>query len=801
MKRVKILVSIVQIRPGKSGGIGTYVKNIAIQLAKCPDVELHIAGTFFNHKHFCGIAEENCLNHLLARPDMYAADLTDLIGELQPDFVFYPVCGEPTPKIGHVKYITCIADLQHKAYPEYFTQGDIEARDKAFQHAISCSDHIITLSEYSKNDICATYEIDSDRVSIVSPALDDAFIDVDVDVISTRFDLPEKYLFYPANYWLHKNHDSLFKAIALLKTKGFSIPLLMTGELSDNREDLKVLVEKLGIDDLIKPLGYLEAYELKYIMKNAEIMVFPSLFEGFGIPILEALQCGVPVCCSNVTSIPEVGGDAVEYFDPRNISSIADSIERILINEEYRQSIAKKEKAQVEKFSYKKSARDLINAYKAVSPSPQERLALDGPLVTVVTPSYNQGCFIERTVKSVLGQSYRNIEYFIEDGGSTDGTVTVLEKYADKLTFVSEADNGQTHAINKGMKKSSGEYLCYLNSDDTLEPDGIATMVAVLEADDAIDVVYCDADYIDKDDAILGNYETHPWNFENFKGHCYICQPATLWRRSTFDKYGYFDENCNYIMDYEFWLRIAKEGGQLSYLNVKTANSRVYEETKTSAGRAYIFKEIFKISKEYFGSTHPTWRYSYFMYLLQEKYELRFRFLSPTNRSRISTIFALLGKPKLLFTSIVNEIPLTALTVSIRRRFRALSLMKKPSLAGIKKGKRKPVVVEGVEGLYADGLVSDYLQVSYSAPKAVNLIMMDGDSHSKQALEILIDGQKSQHDVEVGHFELRIPVPSGYINSISIESMSPAQCLQSNRQYAFLLQYTNLFSDLEVRWS
>ena len=243
----------------------------------------------------------------------------------------------------------------------------------------------------------------------------------------------------------------------------------------------------------------------------------------------------------------------------------------------------------------------------------------DKPLVTIVTPSLNQGEFIEETIKSVLCQTYNDIEYIVMDGGSVDNTIKILEKYAKNIIWVSEPDQGQTDAINKGLKRSAGEYFCYLNSDDTLEKDAIKDMVTYLETHPESSLVYGDADYIDENSDVITTYDTYEWNFKKLKERCFICQPATLLRKKTIEDFGYFDESLHYIMDYEYWLRIAKNGGVISYLPKKLANSRLYENTKTMSCRGKVFDEVFAVTGEMFGETSYQWYKAYALYLATEK--------------------------------------------------------------------------------------------------------------------------------------------------------------------------------------
>lgn len=185
------------------------------------------------------------------------------------------------------------------------------------------------------------------------------------------------------------------------------------------------------------------------------------------------------------------------------------------------------------------------------------------PLVSIITPSFNQGKFLEQTITSVLDQDYPNIEYIVMDGGSTDNSVQILKKHANKLTFFSQKDRGQSDAINKGLKLARGEIVAWINSDDFYLPGTIKSAVEILTQNDKI-FVYGKGHHVDENGIFLEEYPTEPFSLKRLAETCFICQPATFWRREVFDSVGYLDENLHFAMDYEYWIRIAKFYGELT---------------------------------------------------------------------------------------------------------------------------------------------------------------------------------------------------------------------------------------------
>ncbi len=227
-------------------------------------------------------------------------------------------------------------------------------------------------------------------------------------------------------------------------------------------------------------------------------------------------------------------------------------------------------------------------------------------LVSIVTPSFNQGKYLRRTIDSVLAQTYPHIEYLVMDGGSTDNSVAILESYGSAFHWESTPDRGQTHAINKGLAQVSGNILAYLNSDDVLFPSTIEKVVSHFEENPNWDMVFGRADYIDESDCFLGEYATRPFNLDLLAENCFICQPAAFWRRRVVEKIGPFDESLKFCMDYEYWIRMADAGFHLEYVEDKLAASRMYPQTKTASCRKEIYRESIAICRNYFGSVSPT---------------------------------------------------------------------------------------------------------------------------------------------------------------------------------------------------
>ena len=232
-------------------------------------------------------------------------------------------------------------------------------------------------------------------------------------------------------------------------------------------------------------------------------------------------------------------------------------------------------------------------------------------LVSIVTPSFNQGQFIERTILSVKNQNYDNIEHIIFDNNSNDQTPRILNKYKDSIIYKIEADRGQSDAINKGFKSAKGDIIGWLNSDDIYHPNILKSVVEYFINNPSVVALYGDANHIDVNDKQINYYDTEDWNTERLKEVCFICQPSLFFRREIFSNVGYLNENLHFCMDYEFWIRFAKHNLYVHKMSLLIAGSRLYAENKTLGSRLKVHIEINDMLREHYELTPEKWIFNY----------------------------------------------------------------------------------------------------------------------------------------------------------------------------------------------
>lgn len=273
--------------------------------------------------------------------------------QLKFDLLFYPFT-EPVFHQKNIPTVAIIYDLQYLTYPSFFEFEDLLNRKYTVQHACQKSTALVAISEYSRKRTLETQNIAQEKIKTIpiclSQRLESCLTSED---ILEKYNLQaQKYFIYPANFWKHKNHEMLIVAFQLFINKvGEDVKLVLTGAPCERQSFLKEVIFRKNLESSILFLDYVSNDELAILMRNSLALVFPSLYEGFGMPVVEAMALGVPVLSSNTTSLPEVAGDAALLFDPTDLDSMVNALLLVFHNASLGASMIEKGYQQAHQFS------------------------------------------------------------------------------------------------------------------------------------------------------------------------------------------------------------------------------------------------------------------------------------------------------------------------------------------------------------------------------------------------------------------------------------------------------------------
>lgn len=250
-----------------------------------------------------------------------------------------------------------------------------------------------------------------------------------------------------------------------------------------------------------------------------------------------------------------------------------------------------------------------------------DRVLRDPPKISVITPSYNQGGVLEQCIRSVLEQNYPRLEYIVVDGGSSDESLSIIKKYERHITqWISEPDDGQSDAINKGFRSASGDLVAWLNSDDYYLPGALVTVAEAWRRSPGAPFYFGDGWRVSEaGEQISGFVPDGQVCFDRAAlifGLNYILQPATFIDRGHLMQIGYLDQSLRYGMDTDLWIRLSAQGAPFA-ISSRLAASREYENTKTATGSFERIEELRRIAEKYSGATMTPGVLLYFLHTLR----------------------------------------------------------------------------------------------------------------------------------------------------------------------------------------
>jgi glycosyltransferase involved in cell wall biosynthesis len=268
--------------------------------------------------------------------------------------------------------VYCVFDLQHRHFPGFFPLWQRLARDHLMSQGCRKASATVAISEWTKRDVAQQYRVNPEKIHVIRippptvayPAVSDTA----KEQVVRKFALPRGFALYPAQTWPHKNHLRLVDAVQKLRReRNLEIPVICTGLQNNHAPRILARIRELKLESLVRFLGFVSPTELCCLYRLADCLVFPSIFEGGGLPVLEAFREGTPVACSAATSLPEYAGGAALLFDPLSIESIAGALAAMFTDDSLREKLRNAGRKRVERFSWKDTAKQYRAVYRKLS--------------------------------------------------------------------------------------------------------------------------------------------------------------------------------------------------------------------------------------------------------------------------------------------------------------------------------------------------------------------------------------------------------------------------------------------------
>lgn len=337
-------INAITFVPGKIGGMETYVRNLVDRIQRDDTGNSYL---LLCDRRFAGefpvVGDNLRMQHIdYARPSLnwfMRGVLRNTLNmdilkremrKIEVDFIHHPFT-VLTPLGTGIPSVLTFWDMQHEFFPEFFDRLEIQRRRRSYRASALEAKRIIVSAAFTRDCLVERYNVPSEKIEVIHTGYGPQYRVLDDQEKLARFrkeyGLSRPFLYYPAATWPHKNHRNLLAAMKILVDRHrFEGELVLTGIAMQSHGDMLAEIDRLGLKDRVRVLGYLTAEELPFLYNLARMLVFPSLFEGFGIPLVEAMACGCPVVCADATSLPEVAGDAGVLFDPRSAEEMAEKV-------------------------------------------------------------------------------------------------------------------------------------------------------------------------------------------------------------------------------------------------------------------------------------------------------------------------------------------------------------------------------------------------------------------------------------------------------------------------------------------
>lgn len=375
---MKIAVDLTPVRPdGSTGGATGVAVELLKELMKNTYVKLVLLCATWNNEYLREIFGNKVEYKLTVgegkkKYSMFVKRVLQKWGvvywygkntlEYEADLLFCPFSAIDY-KIKGIPAVSTIHDIQHEFYPQFFAPEELQHRRKFYKKIVDKAEKVICVSDYTKDTFCEIYGYDPKNAVTVYNAIQKRFCEEDKDILNRLMLDSEEYIVFPANFWEHKNHKLLLNAFGMYAMQHSKCKLVLTGNTLGQEDYYTQVIEAMQLKGRVIITGYLNEKELYAVLNNAKGLIYPSLFEGFGIPLVEAMQMNKLIASSNLTSLPEVGCDSVFYFNPKKPDEILKGIE-YLFQSDMTENIEREYKNTLNKYVIETMAKEYMSVFK-----------------------------------------------------------------------------------------------------------------------------------------------------------------------------------------------------------------------------------------------------------------------------------------------------------------------------------------------------------------------------------------------------------------------------------------------------